>query len=187
MEKEKGAPQPSCALQEFVKHIADPLVDKGWNLHLKFGKGESQGEQFVQGFSPWKPTNKTNKKEKMSKHQINKQIPLEMGTGGGGGDKKGGSGGKKPPEDKVEMENYLNEDEEDNSSSETSLELDINPQQLASVGLDRPLLRLRLTPRRRVAVAAPSGGGTPPPLCNDRIEQGGYNFYNSCYMTPNFR
>ena len=24
-------------LQEFVKHIADPLVDKGWNLHLKFG------------------------------------------------------------------------------------------------------------------------------------------------------
>ena len=42
LEKEKGAPQPSHALQEFVKHIADPLVDKGWNLHLKFGKGESQ-------------------------------------------------------------------------------------------------------------------------------------------------
>ena len=39
LEKEKDAPQPSCALQEFVKHIADPLVDKGWNLHLKFGKG----------------------------------------------------------------------------------------------------------------------------------------------------
>ena len=31
--KEKDTPQPSCALQEFVKHIADPLVDKGWNLH----------------------------------------------------------------------------------------------------------------------------------------------------------
>ena len=30
--KEKGAPQPSHALQEFVKHIADPLVDKGWNF-----------------------------------------------------------------------------------------------------------------------------------------------------------
>ena len=44
LEKEKDAPQPSCALQEFVKHIANPLVDKGWNLHLKFGKGESQGE-----------------------------------------------------------------------------------------------------------------------------------------------
>ena len=29
LEKEKGAPQPSHALQEFVKHIADPLVDKG--------------------------------------------------------------------------------------------------------------------------------------------------------------
>ena len=43
LKKEKEAPQPSRALQEFVKHIADPLVDKGWNLHLKFGKGESQG------------------------------------------------------------------------------------------------------------------------------------------------
>ena len=164
LEKEKEAPQPSHALQEFVKHIADPLVDKGWNLHLKFGKGESQEEQFVQGPSPWEPTNKTNKNEKISKPQINKQIPLEMGTGGGGGGKKGGSGGRKPPEDKVEMENYPNESEEDDSSSETSLELDVNPQQLASVGLDRPLLRLRLTPRRRVVTAAPGGGGMPPPL-----------------------
>ena len=51
-EKEKDTPQPSHALQEFVKHIADPLVDKGWNLHLKFGKGEPQGEQFIQGSSP---------------------------------------------------------------------------------------------------------------------------------------
>ena len=164
LEKEKGAPQPSHALQEFVKHITDPLVDKGWNLHLKFGKGESKGEQFVQGSSPWKPTNKTNKKEKISKPQINKQIPLEMGTGGGGGGKKGRSGGRKPPGDKIEMEKYPNEDEEDNSSSETSLELDVNPQQLASVGLDRPLLRLRLTPRRRVVTAAPGGGGLPPLL-----------------------
>ena len=55
---EKDTPQPAHALQEFVKHIADPLVDKGWNLHLKFGKGESQGEQFVQGSSPWEPTAK---------------------------------------------------------------------------------------------------------------------------------
>ena len=38
LEKEKEVPQPSCALQEFVKHIANPLVDKGWNLHLKFWK-----------------------------------------------------------------------------------------------------------------------------------------------------
>ena len=36
------------------------------------------------------------------------------------------------------------------SSLETFLELNVDPQQLASVGLDRPLLRLRLTPRRRV-------------------------------------
>ena len=32
LKKEKDAPQPSHALQEFVKHIADPLVDKGCNL-----------------------------------------------------------------------------------------------------------------------------------------------------------
>ena len=62
---EKDTPQPACALQEFVKHIADPLVDKGWNLHLKFGKGESQGEQFVQGSSPWEPTAKTDEKKKL--------------------------------------------------------------------------------------------------------------------------
>ena len=59
------APQPSHALQEFVKHIADPLVDKGWNLHLKFGKGEPQGEQFVQGSSPQEPMTKTDKKKKL--------------------------------------------------------------------------------------------------------------------------
>ena len=165
MEKEKETPQPSCALQEFVKHIANSLVDKGWNLHLKFGKGEPQGEQFVQGSSPWKPTDKTDKKEKVSKPQIGKQIPLEMGTGGGGGGgKEGGSCGKKPPEDKVEIEDHPSENEEDDSSSETSLELNVDPQQLASVGLDRPLLRLRLTPRRRIIAAAPGGGGTPPPL-----------------------
>ena len=164
LEKEIDAPQPSCALQEFVKHIADPLADKGWNLHLKFRKGEPQGEQFVQGSSPQEPTTKTNKKEKVSKPKINKQIPLEMGTGGGGGGgKKGGSGGKKPPEDKIEIEGYPNENEEDGSSLET-FELNVDPQQLASVGLDRPLLRLRLTPRRRATAAAPGGGGTPLPL-----------------------
>ena len=88
-----------------------------------------------------------------------------MGTGGGdGGGKKGGSGGKKPPEDKVEIEGYPGENEEDDSSSETSLELNVDPQQLTLVRLNRPLLRLRLTPRRRVIAAAPGGGGTPPTL-----------------------
>ena len=164
LEKEKGAPQPSCVLQEFVKHIDDPLVDKGWNLHLKFGKEESQKEQFVQGSSPQEPTSKTVKKEKVSKPQIEKQIPLEMGTGSGGGGKKGGSSGKRPPEDKVEIEDYPNKGEEEDSSSETSLELEVDSQQLASAGLDRLLLRLRLTPRRRVAAAAPGGGGSLPPL-----------------------
>ena len=162
IEKEKDAPQPSCALQEFVKYIADPLVDKGWNLHLKFGKGESQKEKFVQGSSPQKPTSKTVKKERVSKPQIEKQIPLEMATGGDGGGKKGGSGGKRPPEDKVEIEDYLNKGEEEDSSSETSFELEVDPQQLALAGLNRPLLRLRLTPRRKVVVAAPGGGRTPP-------------------------
>ena len=35
---------------------------------------------------------------------------------------------------------------------------------MASVRLDRPLLRLRLTPRRRIIATAPGGGGTPPPM-----------------------
>ena len=88
---EKDTPQPARALQEFVKHIADPLVNKGWNLHLKFGKGESQEEQVAQGSSPQESTAKTDRKEKISKPQIGRQIPLEMGTGGGGGGgKKGG-------------------------------------------------------------------------------------------------
>ena len=160
---EKDTPQPARALQEFVKHIANPLVDKGWNLHLKFGKGGSQGRQFIQGSSPQEPTAKTDRKEKVSKPQIGRQIPLEMGTGGGGGGgKKGGNGGKRPPEDKVDIEDHPSE-KEDDSSSETSLELNLNPQQLASVRLDRPLLRLRLMPRRkRIIATAPGGGGTPP-------------------------
>ena len=161
---EKDTPQPACALQEFVKHIADPLVNKGWNLHLKFGKRGSQGEQFVQGSSPWEFTAKTERKEKVSKPQISRQIPLEMGTGGGGG-KKGGKGDKRPPEDKIHIEDHPGEGEEDDSSSETSLELNLDPQQLASVRLDRPLLKLRLTPRRRRIIAtAPGGVGTLPPV-----------------------
>ena len=67
----------------------------------------------------WESTAKTDKKEKVSKPQISRQIPLEMGTGdGGGGGKKGGSGGKKPTEDKVEIEDYPSENEEDDSSSD---------------------------------------------------------------------
>ena len=130
-QKKKKKPH-SHHVPEFVKHIADPLVNKGWKLHLKFGKGEPQGEQFIQGSPPWEPTAKTDKKEKVSKPQISRQIPLEMGTGGGGGGgKKGESGGKKPPEDKVELEDHPSEDEEDDSSLETSLELNVDPQQLA--------------------------------------------------------
>ena len=164
----KDTPQPTRALQEFVKHIADPLVNKGWNLHLKFGKGESQGEQFVKGSSPRESTTKTDKKEKVSKPQVGRQIPLEMGTGGGGG-KKGGNGSKGPPEDKIDIENPSGEGDEDDSSSETSLELNLDPQQLASVRLDRPLLKLRLMPRRRRIIATASGGGGTPPLTGGGI------------------
>ena len=45
------------------------------------------------------PQLKTDKREKVSKPQVGRWIPLEMGTGGGGG-KKGGNGSKRPPEDK---------------------------------------------------------------------------------------
>ena len=126
-----------------------PLVNKGWNLHLKFEKRESQGKQFIQSSSPWESTAKTDKKEKVSKSQVGRQISLEMGTGrGGGGGKKRGNGDKRPPEDKVEIEDHPGENEDD-SSSETSLELNLDPQQLASVRLDRPLLKLRLPPQEK--------------------------------------
>ena len=57
-----------------------------------------------------------------------------------GGGKKGVNGGKRPPEDKIDIGDHPGEGEEDDSSSETSLELNLDPQQLASVRLDRPLL-----------------------------------------------
>ena len=132
---------------------------------MKFGKGEPQGEQFVKGSTPQESTTKTDKKEKVSKPQVARQIPLEMGTGGGGGGgKKGGNGSKRPPEDKINIGDHPSEGDEDDSSSETSLELNLDPQQLASVRLDRPLLKLSMTPRRkRIIATAPGGGGTPPP------------------------
>ena len=50
-----------------------------------------------------------------------------MGTGAGGaGGKKGESGGKRPPEGKDEIEDYLNKGEEEVSSSEISLELEVD-------------------------------------------------------------
>ena len=61
----KDTPQPTRALQEFVKHIADPLVNKGWNLHLKFGKGESQGEKFVKALLHGNPQQKLTEKKKL--------------------------------------------------------------------------------------------------------------------------
>ena len=72
-----------------------------------------------------------------------KQTLLEMGTGGGGGGKRDGGGEKRPPEDKIEFEDHLKKDgDEDDSSTETSFELEVTPEQLASVNPNRPILRL---------------------------------------------
>ena len=131
---EKDTPQPTRALQEFVKHIADPLVNKGWNLHLKFAKGSPRENSLFRALLHRNPQLKLTKEKKFSKPQVGRQIPLEMGTGGGGGGgKKGGNGSKRPPEDKIDIENPSGEGDEDDSSSETSLELNLDPQQLASV------------------------------------------------------
>ena len=111
---------------------------------------------------PQKTSTKTVVKEKIHGPPREKQTPLEMGTGGGGG-KRGGGGGKKLPEDKIEFEEFYKKyDDDDDSSTETSLELEVTPEQLSRVNPNRPILRLRLSPRKRVATAAPGGGGSPP-------------------------
>ena len=132
-------------------------------------KGSLRENSLFKALLHRNPQLKLTKKKSASKLQISRQIPLEIGTGGGGG-KKGGNGGKRPPEDKVDIEDHPSESEEDDSSSETSLELNLDPQQLASVRLDRPLLKLRLMPRRRRVIAtAPGGGGTPPPMEEETV------------------
>ena len=119
-------PQPTQALTEFVKHVADSLVDRGWNLHLKFGKGGPQKEGFIQGTTTPKTSNKAMDKEKVCGPPKEKQVPLEMGTGGEGGGRKGSGGGKRPPEDKSEFENYLEKDDDDgDTDTETSFELEV--------------------------------------------------------------
>ena len=62
---EKDTQQPACALQEFVKHIADPLVDKGWNLHLKFGKGNPKEDSLFKALLHRNPELKLTKKKKL--------------------------------------------------------------------------------------------------------------------------
>ena len=128
-------------------------------------KGSLRENSLFKALLHRNPRPKTDKRGKVSKPQVGRQIPLEMGTGGGGGGgKKGGNGSKRPPEDKIDIEDPSGEGDEDDSSSETSLELNLDPQQLASVRLDRPLLNLRLMPRRRrIITTAPGGGGTPLP------------------------
>ena len=70
-------PQPTWALTEFVKHVTDPLVDKGWNLHLKFGKGGPQKEEFIQGTTTPKTLTKAMDKEKSVALQKKNKSHLE--------------------------------------------------------------------------------------------------------------
>ena len=128
--KENVVLQPTQALTEFIKHVADPLVDKGWNLHLKFGRGEPQKEEFIQGATPPKTSAKTEDKEKVCGLPRETQTPLEMDTGGGGRGKRGGGGGERPQEDQIEFEDHPKEDgDEDDTSTETSFELEVTPEQ----------------------------------------------------------
>ena len=133
-------------------------------MELKFGKGEPQKEEFIQGTTPPKTSAKTVDREKVCSLPREKQTPLEMGTDGGDrGKRGGGGGGKRPPKDKIEFEDHLKkDDDEDDSSTETSFEIEVTPEQLASDNPNRPILRLWLSPRKRVAMAAPGGGGSPP-------------------------
>ena len=74
---------------------------------------------------------------------------------------------KDPPEDKIEFEGYAKKDDDDNddedSSTETSFELEVAPEQITSINPNRPIFRLKLSPRKRVVTAAPGRGGSPPP------------------------
>ena len=54
-------------------------------LAFKVWERGAPGGTVCSRLFPMEPTTKTDKKEKVSKPQISKQIPLEMGTGGGGG------------------------------------------------------------------------------------------------------
>ena len=57
--RKRTPPQPTRALQEFVKHIADPLVNKGWNLHFKiWQRGSPRENSLFKGSSPRESTAK---------------------------------------------------------------------------------------------------------------------------------
>ena len=85
-------------------------------------KGSPRENSLSKGSSPQESTAKTDRKEKVSKPQVGRQIPLEMGTGGGGGgSKKGGNGSKRPPEDKIDIGGHPSEGDEDDSSSKPLL------------------------------------------------------------------
>ena len=74
-------------------------------------KGSPKGNSLYKVLLHGNPQLKLTKKKKVSKPQIGRQIPLEMGTGGGGGGgKKRGNGDKKPPKDKVDIKDHPGED-----------------------------------------------------------------------------
>ena len=106
-------------------------------MHLKFGKGGVPGGTVCSRLClHGSPQLKLTERKKVSKPQVGRQIPLEMGTGGGVEVevRKEEIGSKRPPEDKIDIEDHPSEGDEDDSSSETSLELDFDPQ---TIGFSR--------------------------------------------------
>ena len=84
-------------------------------------RGTPKG-RVIQGTAPPKTSARTVDKEKVCGLLKEKQTLLEMGTGEGGRGKRGGGGGKRSPGDKIEFEDHLKkDDDEDDSSTETSL------------------------------------------------------------------
>ena len=63
---EKDTPQPACALQEFVKHIADPLVNKGWKFAFKiWQKGSPRETSLFKALPHGSPQLKLTEKKKL--------------------------------------------------------------------------------------------------------------------------
>ena len=86
-------------------------------------------------------------KKRFTDPQERNKYHLKWVLVGGGRGKRGGGGGKKPPEDKIEFEELYKKYDNDDSSTETSLELEVTPEQLSRMDPNRPVIRLRLSPR----------------------------------------
>ena len=144
--------------------MADSLIDKGWDLHLIFGKEGTQKEEQIKGTSSQKtPTKITAAVESIldssGKRQISPMgVPGGIGRGrrsGNGDDDKKPTGhpvlSDKPHEVMMRMRIIV--------VLTLHWKLKSHPEQLVGMGANRPILRLRLSPWKRTAMAAPGGGG----------------------------